>query len=98
MDTNRYWLTITGVALCALALWLYNSPAHASTQYKIHEDSSIEVTCTGSQVDLVVAECKAEFVRICPYGGVVLDATGSPVDAQPLILTAIIKCNPNPAI
>lgn len=98
MNTNRYWLTIIGFALTALALWLYNNPAHASSYTRANEDSTFEVTCTNTSVDLVVAECKAMFWQICPEGGTVIAANGSPLDAQPLNLTAVIKCNDSKVI
>ncbi len=98
MNIVRYWLTIVGFSFMALALWLYSQRSHADVNVTLHENQTISVICTGSDVGTVVADCKAKFIQLCPKGGVVLEASGSPIDAQPLILTALIKCNPSEAI
>lgn len=93
------WLTITGICLIALALYMYGSHANADEPHVVaNEDGTFVVTCTGSQVDIIVAECKAVFWKVCPEGGVVIDAQGSPLDAVPLTLRALIKCKPSEAI
>lgn len=92
MKPNRFWTAILFLTLGVIMGMFHPSKAHAEVQAIPQEDSTIIVTCTGTQKDLVIAECKQAWVKSCPQGGVVIDAKGSVPESGPIVLVTLIKC------
>lgn len=98
MKTLAKVLLVVSCVLAFLAMFSVVQEAKADTFSRDNDDGTFTVTCVNDSVDLVVAECKQTFLKICPEGGKVLDAQGSPLDQHPLTLIATIKCNPSKVI
>lgn len=85
--------------LC-ISVYLMLAPiqAEAASEVVDNNDSTFTVGCTGDNPELVIAECKATFLQVCPQGGMIHKIQGSTLEERPLYLVAVISCKPDPTI
>lgn len=87
-------LVLAALAWLFLSIYLMFAPLDASASVLVNDnlDTTYTVQCTNTTPEIVVAECKAQFLKVCPQGGTIHILHGSDPRVVPLVLTAIISC------